>query len=1489
MRVLSLLLISLLALVTLETKGQCVVINEIMINPAGSCDGTCDPNTAEWTELYNTCNTPVDISCYVLTDGDFTVTIPQGTTIPAQGYYVIGSINSNYGTTSGIVDLFLGSCLCTSGSLVGVYTNPNEQAILVDGTGNIVDAIYWGGGQFPVNINSSGTVPGCTSQTITMASSANATGLPLAGPDGSTWARPCDGSPGWAVNAPGLETPGAPNSVPPPPTPAFSASATSLCGGQCITFTSTNPTAGLTYNWTFPGGTPASVNGINPPPICYNTAGTYSATLVLSNACGTSTTTLSNYITVVIPPTPVVSPAGPLSLCNGASTLLQVTSGAGPYQWFQNGVALAGSTSNSLTVTVAGTYWVQSGTGACVVNSNQVVVTQQNLAAPIISLTGGSSFCSGASSSSTLNVTSGTGTYQWILAGTPIPGETAPSLSVTQAGTYWVALSSNGCTTISNQVTISSGTAPNPVISVSGTVICGAGPLSVQTNPSQGSYQWQLNGTDIPGATSNVYNATLAGSYTVVVTNAGGCTGSSTPVALTQQPFLTPSISPSGNQTICSGSSLVLTAAAGAGATYQWTLNGANISSATNSTLTVTQAGNYAVTVIQGSCSATASAVQVSVNPSPTPVISSVGPLLICPGQTQVLTLNQSFSSYQWFLNGSPIPGETFGSTNVNAAGSYSVTVSNSSGCTASAVGPVVTISTLAQPLINVSPSSTICNGQATNLSTTPGLGIYQWLYTGAPVTGANSPNLAASQGGNYAVQVTDALGCTVVSDPVNILVTNINTGIWVPGPTSFCDGGNVTLTAQNLGAAYTWLQNGLPVPGGNTASLVVTESGVYSVEIVQGACSVTSISVSVSVFGATPPVITSNPGLALCPGSTISLSTSGPFAQYQWLLNGTPIAGATNNTFTAGTAGTYSVEGTETFTWLGTQYSCPVTSTNTVVFNGQVPTPALSGPSPLVLCAATSANLNVSGTFASCQWFLNGSIIPGATSATYSANAAGAYTVTAVSVDGCTASSGTQNVQVLPAVSVALTNTGQGSFCQGNQTLLQATAGFTTYQWLQNGTTLVTNTSNQLSVAAAGTYRVVVTNANGCTGTSASLSIVVFPLPSPSITSANGLFEICPGDSLLLQSPQNFAAYQWSQGAPLTPGNGQQQWVFAPGGISLQVTDANGCSASAVSNITTAPVPMPVITAPANGLCAGIVLTLSTGAFSSFEWFLNGTSVASGSPTFIAAQVGNYTVRVENAQGCADTSAVFQVLPSAIPPPAINTSVPAPCAGEPVLLTASSAAGNITWSNGQSGAQLVVFAPGTYTATVTASNGCKSDSSFTVVYKPKPTISLGPDQTVICERAVFIEARAQGTYVWSPITGLSNPGDLYTRALPEVTTHYVLTAQLNGCTASDSVLISVEACETLWIPNSFSPNSDGKNDEFKAIGNDIGAYSLEIYDRWGQRMFSSTDPEQGWDGTVNGSKAPSGVYVWRIEVFNTQGKRMRTDRGDMGTVTLLR
>ena len=185
----------LLLLLPIFSYSQCIVINEIMIN-GGSCDGSCNPNTSEWVELYNTCNTPIDVSCYIISDGDWTYVIPSGTIIANGGYLTIGGA-SNEGSSP---DLDWATANYTGTGGIGTFTNGGEQLALFDNSGSMIGGIIWGGGQDLSANNVAVTASGsCTVTNVDLPNSGSSDWEDIVedGVDESTMARECDGESTW--------------------------------------------------------------------------------------------------------------------------------------------------------------------------------------------------------------------------------------------------------------------------------------------------------------------------------------------------------------------------------------------------------------------------------------------------------------------------------------------------------------------------------------------------------------------------------------------------------------------------------------------------------------------------------------------------------------------------------------------------------------------------------------------------------------------------------------------------------------------------------------------------------------------------------------------------------------------------------------------------------------------------------------------------------------------------------------------------------------------------------------------------------------------------------------------------------------------------------------------------------------------------------------------------------------------------------------------
>jgi gliding motility-associated-like protein len=653
---------------TLNSNAQCVLINEVMVNPSNACDGACEPNTAEWIELYNTCNTAVDLSCFVLTDGDYSVTFPAGSSIAANGYFIIGSNGSG-----GTVDLNIGTCGCTAGNTIGILSNADEQIILVNSAGVQQDAIYWGAGQFPINITSI-ALAACAPLNINKPNNAGFALVPTS-TDGCSVGRTCDAASTWQIKCNANITMGATNGL--LGVPAFTASNTSVCPGDCIAFTDNSLGSPSAWFWTFSGAATGTSNAQNPSSVCYNNSGNFTVTLQITNTCGTFTSTQIGYIQVGAGATPNITANGPVSFCEGNNVTLS-TSTVGTYQWQLNGAAIPGETNASLVVTQSGNYTVSVGSGSCSGISNTIQVNVTPAVTAVINALSSTTICTGENV--ILESTNTANNYQWLLNGVAIAGATNQQFTVSSAGDYTLQVTSaNGCSAISTPTTVTLLTATIPTIaSTNGQLsFCQGQSLTLQATAGLANYQWYVNNNIIAGATADTLVVTETGSYTVSTTNANGCNTSSAQTIINLLPLPTAQITPAGPVLICNAVPVLLQVASGA-ASYQWYNAGISIAGATLNTFLAAQTGDYSVVITNASgCSAASNAVIVSFNASISVSIYNANPFP-CDGDIVYLSTTQNFNQIDWTTSESGIQ------IAVTSSGNYGVMVVSSGGCTAS-------------------------------------------------------------------------------------------------------------------------------------------------------------------------------------------------------------------------------------------------------------------------------------------------------------------------------------------------------------------------------------------------------------------------------------------------------------------------------------------------------------------------------------------------------------------------------------------------------------------------------------------------------------------------------------------------------------------------------------------------------------------------------------------------------------------------------------
>ncbi len=666
-----------------------------------------------------------------------------------------------------------------------------------------------------------------------------------------------------------------------------------------------------------------------------------------------------------------------------------------------------------------------------------------------------------------------------------------------------------------------------------------------------------------------------------------------------------PQISASGPSTICAGDSTTLTANTGAGCNYQWYLNNVSIPSATGQTYVATTGGDYKLVMTTNAVAYTSNTITITLGGGgPAPTISPSGPTTFCNGGSVDLTaLPNTSTAFLWST------GSTNQTITVTTDGNYFCTVTDNTGCNA----PVsITITVNPNPTPNISPATaTICNGNSI-LLTASGGSSYSWSNGTSTAGNTVSPTVATT----YTVTVTAANSCTAsASRLVNVnslpTVTASNTG-------PYCIGETIQL---NAGGAVSYVWSGVnsfnSTQQNPTCAATVANGGVYNVTGTDANSCSASATTSVVVNGSTASITPSGP-TTFCAGGSVDLDAS---AGQSWSWS----TGASSQSITVTSSANYSVTVTDVS-------SCTSSaSVNVSVLSNPTASAGHSNP----VCENGNVTLTSSGG-SLYNWsgpsFTSGvqnPVITGLNAGTHD----GTYTVTVTAGNGCTASATTSIAVNANPVAVA-SNT--GPYCVGETIQLNSSGG-ATYHW--NGVNSFNNNNQNPARSAtainAGDYFVTVTDANGCTD-SASITVVV-NVATASIT-PSGATTFCAGGSVDLTANAG-TSYAWSNGA-----TSQTITVTTQGNYRVTVTQANGCSASVLQNVTVNP--NPTVNANNTGpYCIGYNIQLNSNGtnINTYSWSGPNSFVSAAQNPTIASTTSNnfgtYHVTVTSAAGCTATA----------------------------------------------------------------------------------------------------------------------------------------------------------------------------------------------------------------------------------------------------------
>lgn len=854
------------------------------------------------------------------------------------------------------------------------------------------------------------------------------------------------------------------------------------------------------------------------------TSGIYAVTISQSGACLTS-----DSISVVISGGNTISLGQDIFACSDSLITIGVSIPGVNYTWN------TGDTISTITPTSNGSYTLTITDSLGCSNTDDIMVFKYPT--PNLSVTQDQTVCLSDFPINILAVSNDE--LLWSTS------DTSQTITATSAGSYWVTSTNNfGCVA---KDTITLFGANSPLISLADTItICQDSLLILDAGNVGATYQW---GT---GDTTQTFNTSVDGLYSLIVTNQAGCQAQQTILVQTlskPQVFL-------GNDIALCASNAPITLQSGFNTGLVWNTGD------TTASISVDSSATYSVIVTDTNQCAGFDSINVIVHQNP--VVNLGADTSFCSGNTITLNAQNQGANYLWQN------GNTSNSISINKTGVYSVQVTDSNNCSGS---DSKTVTVYSLPSINLGPDQSICQGNSLNLFAGNHAG-YLWS------TGDTVASISANLQGVYSVTVTNVNNCsksdnitlTVNSKPtVNlgpdqtvcgsaILNSGLNnlsfqwsnsdtssftkvfsSGIYIlkatntfgcfdedtinvtvkqfpvfglGNDTAICANESITIGKLVTGATYLWNT------GATSPTIKPTTSGLYSVHLIgSNQCAVKdTLGITINPF----PNFSLGGNKNLCEGSAAQLNSGMGQLTHIWNTQ------ATSNNITVDSNGVYWVKVTN-------QYNCSNTDTVEVSFQSL---PFIGLPNDTVICDKLTLELNDSLSY---SWN------DGTTQSSKKIVASGNYRVTATSNLGCKKSD-TIQVSILPIPQISLPS--NLSLCGNASITLNPGGNAANYLW-NNGVN-----QKELIVTDSGVYSIIATHLNGC---KAFDTVTVNALSTPQINLASS-YQICQNETLTVGANNQGAQYKWYKNDTLFS-TADSVSISFDGNFKVEISNALNCA----------------------------------------------------------------------------------------------------------------------------------------------------------------------------------------------------------------------------------------------------------------------------------------------------------------------------------------